>query len=193
MIVPKSNDMEGKIVVSKTVIGAAALLAATFTFAAAAQTVSANPVEPVYACQSIADDKDRLSCFDKAVATLKARETAGEVQTVDVAAIESIEKEAFGFSLPSLPSLFRSQSGDAAQRESVSEITVPVKSARIQSVTGKVIVVLENGQTWEQTDTVKTNSFAVKKAKEARIRKAALGSYILSLDGASGFRAKRIS
>lgn len=158
-----------------------------------AQPSPGNPMAPVYACLSVSEDSERLACFDAAVASLQTRESIGEVQTVDVAAIESIEKEAFGFALPSLPSLFRSQSGDAAERESVSEITSAVKSARIQGVTGKVIVVLENGQTWEQTDTIKVNSFALRKAKEARVRKAALGSYMLSLDGASAFRAKRIS
>lgn len=193
MIVPELLDMERNIVVLKSAFSTAGFLSATLFCVAAAQTAPSNPIDPLYACQTIPADADRLACFDQAVASLKARETAGEIQTVDVAAIESIEKEAFGFSLPSLPSLFRSQSGDTAQRESVSEITVPVKSARIQGVTGKVIVVLENGQTWEQTDTVKVNAFTIKKAKEARIRKAALGSYMLSLDGASGFRAKRIS
>lgn len=179
--------------VLKSAFSAAACLSATLLCVAAAQTAPSNPIDPIYACQTIPADAERLACFDQAVATLKARETAGEVQTVDVAAIESIEKEAFGFSLPSLPSLFRSQAGDTAPRESVSEITVPVKSARIQGVTGKVVVVLENGQTWEQTDTVKANAFAIKKAKEARIRKASMGSYMLSLDGAASFRAKRIS
>ncbi|WP_162786369.1 hypothetical protein [Hyphomonas sp. CACIAM 19H1] len=193
MIVPELLDMERNIVVLKSAFSAAACLSATLLCVAAAQTAPSNPIDPIYACQTIPADAERLACFDQAVATLKARETAGEVQTVDVAAIESIEKEAFGFSLPSLPSLFRSQAGDTAPRESVSEITVPVKSARIQGVTGKVVVVLENGQTWEQTDTVKANAFAIKKAKEARIRKASMGSYMLSLDGAASFRAKRIS
>lgn len=193
MIVPELLDMERNIVILKSAFSTAGFLAAILLSVATAQTGPSNPIDPIYACQAISTDSDRLACFDAAVASLKARETAGEIQTVDVAAIESIEREAFGFSLPSLPSLFRSQAGEATQRESVSEITVPVKSARIQGVTGKVIIVLENGQTWEQTDTVKVNSFAIKRAQEARIRKAALGSYMISLDGASGFRAKRIS
>lgn len=179
--------------VFKSAITAAGFLSAALLCVATAQTPPSNPIDPIYACQTIPSDAERLACFDQAVASLKARETAGEVQTVDMAAIENIEKEAFGFSLPSLPSLFRSQSADNSQRESVSEITAPVKSARIQGVTGKIIVVLENGQTWEQTDTVKANAFAIKKAKEARIRKASMGSYMLSLDGAASFRAKRIS
>lgn len=157
------------------------------------QPTLGSPMEALYTCQSVAGASERLACFDETVAALKTREKAGEIQTVDVAAIESIEKEAFGFSLPSLPSLLRSQASDAAERESVSEITSAVKSARIQGVTGKAIIVLENGQTWEQTDTSKVNAFALRKAKEARVRKAALGSYMLSLDGASAFRVKRMS
>lgn len=157
-----------------------------------AQAPQESPMVPLYDCQNVADNVARLACFDEVVATLKIRESSGEIQSVDMAAIESIEKEAFGLSLPSLPSLFRSQSG-GAEREPVAEITAEVKSAKIQPVSRKVIVVLANGQTWEQIDTANVSAIRVRKAKEAKIRKAAMGSFMLSLDGGSAFRAKRTS
>jgi len=178
-----------------TALVAAALLAGPTM----AQGAPANPTEPIYSCASIAEDVARLACFDEAVADFRTKEEAGLVQTVDVAQIEAIEKEAFGFSMPSLPSIFtRSASrSDPSEpkpaREEVSEITVAVKSARIQSVTSRAIVTLENGQTWEQIDTTKVQASSLRHAKEARVRKAALGSFMMSVDGGRSFRVKRIS
>lgn len=155
----------------------------------------ANPTDPIYACASVPEDAARLACYDDAVAALRTKEEAGLVQTIDVAEIEAIEKEAFGFSMPSLPSIFSraSTSEKKVEREEVDEISVAVTSARIQSVTGRAIVTLENGQTWEQIDSTKVQASAMRKAKEARVRKAALGSFMMSVDGGRSFRVKRTS
>jgi len=173
-------------------VSAAAVGLAGPAFARQAVT---NPTDPIYACAAIAEDTARLACFDEAVGTLRTKEEAGLVQTIDVGQIETIEKEAFGFAMPSLPKLFsRSESSDKkAEREEVEEITVAVKSARIQGVTGKAIVTLENGQVWEQTDTTKIQASSMRKAKEARVRKAALGSFMMTVDGGRSFRVKRTS
>lgn len=156
---------------------------------------AANPTDPIYSCATIPDDAARLACFDDAVAALRTKEEAGLVKTIDVAQIETIEKEAFGFSMPSLPSIFtRSASADTKPaREDISEITVAVKSARIQPVTSRAIVTLENGQTWEQIDSTKVAARDLRDAKEARVRKAALGSFMMSVDGGRSFRVKRVS
>lgn len=174
----------------------APLFAAVLISAPAQAEVTANnPTDAVYACASVAEDAARLACFDNAVATLRTQEEAGLVRTIDVARIQTIEKEAFGFSMPSLPALFSRSASDAdkVKREDIDEITVAVKSARIQGVTGKAIVVLENGQTWEQIDTAKIPASSLRKAKEARVRKAALGSFMMTVDGGRSFRVKRTS
>lgn len=170
-------------------------LALGAAFAARAET-SGAPTDSVYACAAIPEDAARLACFDSAVAELRSKEQAGLIQTVDVAKIKEIERDAFGFSMPSLPALFNrsNASGKTSQEaESIDEITVGVKSARIQGVTGRAIVVLENGQTWEQNDTTSLNAMSLRKAKEARVRKAALGSFMMSVDGGKAFRVKRVN
>lgn len=179
----------------------AGLLAACFWAAGGlAGTATAqkagSPTDAVYACAAIAEDSARLACFDAAVSELQSKEQSGQIQTVDVAQIKEIEKEAFGFSMPSLPALFnRSASSAKASQgdESIDEITAGVKSARIQGVTGRAIVVLENGQTWEQIDTTTLNATSLRKAREARVRKAALGSFMMTVDGGKAFRVKRVS
>lgn len=166
------------------------------TAGAAQADPSKAPTESVYACAAISEDSARLACFDAAVAELRSKEQSGQIQTIDVAQIKEIEKEAFGFSMPSLPALFNRSSSSAkatSETESIDEITAGVKSARIQGVTGRAIVVLDNGQTWEQIDTTKLNAMNLRKAKEARVRKAALGSFMMAVDGGKAFRVKRVS
>lgn len=160
---------------------------------ATAEDTAASPTDAIYACAAISADSERLACFDSAVAELRSKEQSGEVQTLDIARMQEIEKDAFGFSMPSLPKLFRRSADDnsAPRHEEIEEITVAVKSARIQGVTGRVLVVLENGQTWEQTDTTKINGYSLRKAKEARIKKAALGSFMMTVDGGRAFRVRR--
>ena len=117
------------------------------------------------------------------------------IQTIDIAQIESIENDAFGFSMPSLPALSSrsTRSKEKFERDDVNEITALVKSARIEAVTNRAIVVLENGQTWEQIDMTKLNAPCLRKAKEAKVHKAALGRFIMTIDGGRGFRVKRVS
>lgn len=173
---------------------ALAIVSAAACLTAHAETITANPMEQVYSCVGIENDAERLACFDQSVASVKSRDEAGHIQTVDLAELETLEKEAFGFSLPSLTSIFRGgSSGAPKELEGVSEITAPVKSARIVPGSGTIIVTLENGQVWEQIDSRKLNNSAVRKAKEASIRKASFDSFILSLDGGAGIRAKRTS
>jgi hypothetical protein len=66
-------------------------------------------------------------------------------------------------------------------------VTFPVKS--VSGSRGALIVTLENGQVWQQTD---SKSISPLKKKEARIYQAALGSYKMKLDGGLAFRVERI-
>lgn len=162
-------------------------------FAPLTSAQPSSPADPVYACRTIPESTERLACFDSAVAVLFEKQQAGQVQTIDSAAIEQIERESFGFALPSLPSLFTRNSSSDTRRENVSEIMEPVRSARLHNITRKAVITLENGQVWEQIDTTRVSSAALRRASEARIRRAALGSFLISIDGNLAFRARRVS
>ena len=56
----------------------------------------------IYDCKSIENGPDRLSCYDSAVGKFKEAEQSGQVVTVDKEAIETVERDAFGFNIPSL-------------------------------------------------------------------------------------------
>jgi len=141
--------------------------------------------EEVYACAAIVGSEARLACYDAAVGRLKAAEESGEVTTITRKEVEQVKRDSFGFSIPSLPSLALKKSG--AQDKELDEITLGVKSVS-SDVYGKLRVTLDNGQVWVQID---DKGIREKKAKEARIYSAMLGSYKMKLDGGLAFRVRR--
>ena len=140
--------------------------------------------EDVYACAGISTDAERLACYDAAVGRLKAAEDAGEVTTVTRAEVEKVQRESFGFSIPSLPSFALKKSGGDADIE---EVTLPIRSVRAGPY-GKLTITLDNGQVWTQID---DNKVRAKNPEEAQIYQAMLGSYKMKIDGGRAFRVRR--
>jgi len=149
---------------------------------ATAQDVS---TDDVYACTSVAEDADRLACYDAAVGRLQEAEAAGDVTTVTRKEVEQVRQDSFGFSIPSLPSLMIGKAG--ADENSPNEVTLPVKA--IGYTQGNLVVTLENGQVWRQTDSKRVRN---RDQSEARIYEAAFGSYKMKLDGGLAFRVERV-
>lgn len=200
---------------------------------ASAQDAPANPLAAVIACGQITDDAERLACFDREVATIESATQTGELVAVDRAAVREIERDAFGFNLPSLPriSLFRSlntadaepkqptlttqspdtvETADAAPDDATT--TQPATPAPDRSVAdanepldrvtltlarmserpnGRMRFFMENGQVWVQTDTGPVRVKSRDLPTSATIRKAALGSFLMRIDGYG--RAIRVS
>jgi hypothetical protein len=162
---------------------------------AVAETAPARPTDPIYQCASKADDAERLACFDKAVADLKQAETSGAVRTVDMAAVEKIERDSFGFSLPSLNEIFRrDETPEKAAAQPVEEVNLAIASITVNKVTRRATIKLENGQVWEQVDSEELSRSKVRKGKQASIRKASMGSFLMVIDGSgTGIRVRRIA
>ena len=154
-----------------------------------------NPLSDVYACVDKADDMERLACYDAAVGVVKTAEEAGEITTVSRAQIEEVERDSFGFHIPSLPKLAlphfgSNENGDGDRPERIREVRSAI--TRIgTSATGKVEITLENGQVWRQTD----STFLVKARRNpemATIKHGAFSSYRMQLDNGRWFKARRI-
>ncbi|MBL4877913.1 hypothetical protein [uncultured Hyphomonas sp.] len=148
---------------------------------ATAQDVS---TDDVYACTSVAEDADRLACYDAAVGRLQEAEAAGDVTTVTRKEVEQVRQDSFGFSIPSLPSLMI---GKSDKDTSLKEVVLPVKAVR--GARGNLVITLENGQVWRQIDSkpLRNND-----QTEAQIYEAALGSFKMKLDGGVAFRVERV-
>lgn len=168
----------------------AAILVLAAPAAAAAQArpdegPRATQFEAVAACRTIADSAQRLACFDAAAAQLVEAEKSGDVVVVSRAQAQAARRQAFGFSLPSLSIFDRT-----GRPEEVDRITAQVERA-YQNANAKWVVVLADGAVWEQID----NETVLKKPKagsRAEIRRAALGSFFMNLDGQRAVRARRV-
>ena len=153
------------------------------------------PLEKVYACAGISDSAQRLACYDSAVAGLKTAERSGGLAVVNREQIEKAEKEAFGLATPTLSALAESarSAGSTVVAETpkaLERVTFPVKTVRT-GPDGRYRFVMENGQEWRQTDSVKLPAIG-KGPWQAEIRKAAIGSYMLKLDDRTAVRVKRM-
>jgi hypothetical protein len=144
----------------------------------------------VYACADISDDEDRLACYDNAVGRLKSAEAAGEVVSVTRQEVEDVQRDSFGFSMPSLPKLTMPKFGGGDDRE-LNELVASVERVT-KSARGKVIVYLDNNQVWQQTDDKRVYISRRQSFEQAAVRKAAFGSFMMKLDDGVLFRAERI-
>lgn len=160
----------------------------------AAVAETANETDAVYACIDIEPDGDRLACYDDAVGRLKIAEDTGEIATVSRTEVEQVRREAFGFSLPSLPAFaWRGDDSDDGDSKAEKIDTVTLAVSEIERLqTGRLFITLENGQVWRQTDGPRVTYSASRGVESAEIKRAALGSYRMKLDGGRAFRVKRV-
>lgn len=172
------------------------VIAACVTGAAHAQPAPERAQSPeamskVYACAEIADAQQRLACFDAAVAGMRTAETRGEFAAVDANRVRQIERESFGFMLPSLPRLglpSGRRDGNAVAEEPAQ--SQAMKIARLGRFDGRNSFIMDNGQVWVVLDT-QENRLA-RQGAAVTVRKATLGSYLMSVDaGGPALRVRR--
>lgn len=166
-----------------------ATAAALAVGAAMAQTAGSGlpaAVQRVLDCRSASPDAARLACYDAAVGEFARLVGAGEIVIVDKERVAKVKRQAFGFALPSL-SLF--ERGDKPQE--LESIAATAATAYRQG-DGKWVVELEdNGGVWAQTDNEPLEHDPHKGSK-IEIKKAAMGSFFMKIDGQRALRARRV-
>jgi hypothetical protein len=156
-------------------------------FAHAARPVPSAPaVQAVVNCRALVADAQRLACFDKTVSEMTAAETSGDLVTIDREQRRAVRRQAFGLTLPSLTIFDRGE-----KPEDVDRLAVTVSSAA-QSPQGRWFVKLDDGALWRQVDSDALFK-APKAGSKAVIRRGALGSFFMSIDGQASIRVRRES
>lgn len=181
---PRFGRLSGPI--AKAAIGTAFVLAAP---PAAAQdetaAASVDYLEGLKSCQQIADDAQRLACFDRAVGTIVTAEAAGDVQVVDREAVRQTRRSLFGFRLPSLGIFGKNDD------EEVEELfTTTVQSVRYLSGRAARITTAE-GAVWEMNN-IPRNRRRFEPGDTIEFKEASLGFYFLRIDGQTGVKGRRI-
>lgn len=141
-------------------------------------------VKDVTACRKLTDGVQRLACYDAAVAKMDEAQAKGDLVTVDREQRSTIRRQAFGLTLPSL-SIF--DKGEKA--EDIAVQTFKVEGASLNG-DRRWVIRLDGGQVWRQID---DNSLynAPHAGSEALVRKGALGSFGMKIDGQQQIKVHR--
>ena len=139
--------------------------------------------EAVVNCRALTSDSERLACYDRSVAALASAREKEDIVVADRATIRETKKGLFGFSLPKLK-LF-----GGTESEDIEEINTTITAVR-DTPDGLGQFTLADGARWKQIDGATT--FA-RPGSAIRIKRAALGSYLASIDKGGFVRVVRLS
>jgi len=146
---------------------------------------SAQAYEALVRCRSIADDAARLRCFDQASAALQQAAERRDIVIIDREQVRQARRSLFGIEGLRLPFFGH---GDDKGAE-VSQLDGVIASAS-QVGYGRWMIRLEDGSIWLQVD---DNVIAVwpKAGQKVVVKRGALGSYMMRVNGQPGVRVKR--
>ena len=147
----------------------------------------APELQAVVACRALTDRDARLNCYDAAAAKLDEAESTGQVVVVNREQAREVRRDVFGLQLPSLDIFGRK--GVAATGEDVDQLRSTVKTAS-QNPDGRWVLELDTGAVWRQIDDSVVPA-SLHPGSKVEIRRAALGSFFIKVDGQPGFRAHR--
>lgn len=135
-------------------------------------------------CRKLTDETARLACYDQATVALDQAEAKGDIVVVDREQARKVRRQAFGFSVPSITLFERGES-----KEELENTTGVVALARVNGA-GKWVIKLEDGAVWTQVDA--NELFRTPKpGMSVKIRQAAMGSFLMSVDNTAVFRVRR--
>lgn len=145
-----------------------------------------SPLTGLYTCADITNSANRLSCFDRIVASLQIKEEKKEIVAIDANIAKQIKRESFGFNIPSLPKLGLPKIGSSEKIDSVA-----LKVDNVRHTGRKYVFTFENGQIWEEVGG--HINYIPKGELTATIRPKSMGSFMLSLHkGKTTVRGLRI-
>ena len=160
------------------------LTALTVTGASAQDRSAPEALSALRACRALGDDAARLACFDQSARTLDESEASGDLVVVERSEIQETRQRLFGLDVPNVRLLERF--GGQAQMDAV-ETTL---ARAHQSPRGEWVFELADGSVWRQIDAERLTARAAP-GVAVRIRRAAMGSYFISIAGSRALRAQR--
>jgi hypothetical protein len=142
-------------------------------------------------CRALADSAARLACYDKAAAGIADATAKKDIVVLDREEVRATRRGLFGFTLPRLP-FFGGDKGDKsstdAAREEVEEIDTTVTAVRGFGYK-YYRMTMEDGAVWVTTEAVEHDT--PHPGSKVHIKRAALGSYFLRIDGGRALKGKR--
>jgi hypothetical protein len=145
------------------------------------------PIRGLAACRAIADNAQRLACFDREAAALVASVEKNETVLLDKQEVRKTKRSLFGFSLPRLPFFGGDKDPDRDEPE-FTQIDTPIKTIRNIGY-GKFRFTVDDGAVWETTEGI--NAFP-KPGQKVLIKKGLMGSYFIKFEGTRSVKGMRV-
>jgi len=170
---------------SAVILGLAAMLALPAAASAKDETPHdrAPAFQGVLNCRGIADNAQRLACYDAAAAKMGEAETHGEIVVIDRAQASAAHREAFGLHVPSLSFVTR-----ALRPEEVNRIEGVVDTAHADA-NGFWTFELDGGAIWRQISGELWRP--PRHGSKVSIRRGSLDSYLMNVDGQPSIKVHR--
>lgn len=144
-------------------------------------------VERLFSCRGIPDATERLACYDREVANIEQALKVDDLVIADREQLREARKGLFGFTLPKLQLFDRGSEEERA----LDQIDGVIASSRI-SAGGKLVITLEDGARWMQTDETPIPG-TIRPGDTITIKKAAMGSFLAKIGTKRAFRIQRIN
>ena len=148
-------------------------------------TENAKVVQDVTACRAIEDAEDRLACFDAASQSLEAATESKEVVVVERAEVEKTKRKRFGLSIPDF-GIFSRSDDDATRVDQVDSTLTSAKPFGYR----RWEFALADGSVWETIET--SSRLRPRKGDTIQIERAALGSFLATIDDSPAVRVRRV-
>jgi hypothetical protein len=145
--------------------------------------VRSKALSDVVRCRQVQDTAARLACFDASVALLDSAEQRRDVVVVDSQQVRQARRSLFGIGVPSLSIFSGSPEIDA--------IDTTVTDAQVDGA-GRWTVRMADGARWAQTDD-NVLGRSPRAGDKVHIKRAALGSFQMTISGQPGVKARRVN
>ena len=136
-------------------------------------------------CRTITEAQQRLACFDKAAAEMLAAVEARDLRVVSREEVAQTRRGLFGLSLPRI-GLFDEEDGEPELQELESRIT-----AVRQTGPDSYLFTIAEGSEW-QISNVPSRLREPEVGDAVTLRRAALGSVFVRIDGQIGVKGRRV-
>ncbi|MFN3620553.1 hypothetical protein [Sphingorhabdus sp.] len=155
------------------------------TYAADKEISRPKVYSDIVACRALADNAARLSCFDLAAKGLEDAAETRQIVILDQGEVRKTKRSLFGFSLPKIPFF---GVDDEEQEEEFKQIEGELTG--VQSIgNGKYQFTVKDAGVWQTTE---ASPLLLKNGKAYSIKRGALGSYMMVMNG-RGIRVKRVN
>ncbi len=141
-------------------------------------------------CRAIADNAERLACYDRSVGAIQTAQEKKDIVVVDRKEIRETRKSLFGFTLPKI-GLFGGGKDEEEEKgeDAVTELESKVAAARMVRGGAWSLQLDGTGGTWETLSDLQSEP---RVGDKVRIKKASLGSYLGQVGINRGVRFRRV-